>query len=97
MAKRRLADEYDAAQARGEVATTGKRSQVEHSVPAPTAADIGLTRKDVFEARKVRDAEQAEPGIVRRALDAILQDGQEPSKAAHAAFSFLGSLSFAAK
>ena len=26
------------------------------------AADIGLTRKDVHDAREIRDAEQAEPG-----------------------------------
>src|SRR5215211_564663 len=34
-AKRRLADEYDAAQGRGEVATVGKRSQPEHLVGRP--------------------------------------------------------------
>jgi hypothetical protein len=38
---------------------TAKR--LEHSVPLPTAADIGLTRKDVHEARTIRDAEQADP------------------------------------
>ena len=69
-AKRRLADEYDAAQERGEVASRGgERSGLEHSVPAPSAADIGLSRKDIHEARIVRDAEKASPGIVRRALD----------------------------
>lgn len=55
-AKRRLADEYDAAQARGEVATFGKRSQPERLSPAPPSAkDIGLTRKQIHEARAVRD------------------------------------------
>ncbi len=71
MAKRRLADEYDAAQERGEVGQSGKRSQAERLVDAPpSAADVGLTRKDIHEARQIRDAEVAEPGIVRRALDA---------------------------
>lgn len=77
-AKRRLADEYDAAQERGEV--VGKlRSKTE--LTKPTAADIGLTRKDIHEAREVRDAEKAEPGIVRRTLDAALKSGDEPTRA----------------
>ena len=57
-AKRRLADEYDRAQARGEVATRGgERSGREHSPAVPTAADLGLTRKMVYQARQLRDAE----------------------------------------
>lgn len=81
MAKRRLADEYDAAQERGEVAQSGQysRSEAEH---LPTASDIGLTRKDIHEARQFRDAERNEPGIARRALDARLAQGLEPNKAA---------------
>lgn len=80
-AKRRLADEYDAAQERGEVAKNGQpsRSMLEQ---LPTAADIGLSRKDIHEARQIRDAEAAEPGLVRRTLDARLAAGEEPSKAA---------------
>ena len=58
--KRRLADEYDAAQGRGEVA-----SQYDGCV--------GLTSKYVHEASIIRDAEQADPGIVRRALRAALK------------------------
>lgn len=82
LAKRRLADEYDAAQARGDVATAGKRSQAERlGVAPPNAADLGLSRKDVFEAREVRDAIAAEPGIVRRVLDDLLRTGDEPTKA----------------
>lgn len=81
-AKRRLADEYDAAQERGEVATIGKRSQPERLHPAPpSAADIGLDRKDIHEARIIRDAEKADPGIVRRTVDAAIAAGEEPSKA----------------
>jgi hypothetical protein len=78
-AKRRLADEYDAAQERGEVASQGKPSALEGYA---TAADIGLTHKDIHEARQIRDAEQADPGIVRRTLDARLAEGDEPTKAA---------------
>jgi hypothetical protein len=54
-AKRRLADEYDAAQERGEVASQGKPSGAEGLA---TTADIGLTHKDIHEARVIRDAEE---------------------------------------
>lgn len=62
-----LAEEYDAAQERGEVASRGgERSGREHSTPAPSAADIGITRKDIHEARQIRDAEAADPGVTAR-------------------------------
>lgn len=51
----RLAEEYDAAQDRGEVAGHG-RSKVEAD-NVTTAADIGLRRDEIHEARKLRDAE----------------------------------------
>jgi hypothetical protein len=41
-------------------------------------------RKLIHEARLIRDAEAAEPGIVRRALDERLEQGEEPMKAAAA-------------
>lgn len=81
-AKMLLADEYDAAQDRGEVASRGgERSGLEHSPTAPTAADIGLTRKDIHEARAVRDAELADPGVTERTLKEIVDRGEEPTKA----------------
>lgn len=79
MAKRRLADEYDAAQGRGEVAGQGKPSQAEGLA---TVADIGLTHKEIHEARQIRNAEEADPGVVRRVLDDALDAGEEPTKAA---------------
>ncbi|WP_454917408.1 hypothetical protein [Xanthobacter sediminis] len=85
-AKRRLADEYDAAQDRGEVvgAHDGARKRVpdENAIAPATAADLGLTRKAVHEARVVRDAEKTDPGIVRRTLDEKLTQGEEPTRAA---------------
>lgn len=81
LAKRRLADEYDAAQERGEVATQGKPVNIPDGNVLPTAAEIGLTAKDIHEARQIRDAERADPGIVRRVLDERLDAGQEPTKA----------------
>ncbi len=79
-AKRRLADEYDAAQARGEVAGHG-RSKVEPAT-VTTAADLGLRRDQIHEARRLRDAEAADPGIVRRTLDQKLERGEEPTRSA---------------
>ncbi|MHB2207010.1 hypothetical protein [Methylobacterium sp. CM6257] len=34
------------------------------------------------EARQLRDTEVTDPGVIRRSLDARLQQGQEPTKAA---------------
>jgi hypothetical protein len=85
LAKRRLADEYDAAQERGEVGRQTGRPKIVpngNDLSPPTAADIGLSRKQIHEARQIRDAEKAEPGIVRRTLDTLLEQGQEPTKAA---------------
>jgi len=78
-AKRRLADEYDAAQARGEVAKRGWESGVEKR-NITTSADLGLRRDQIHDARLIRDAEAADPGIVRRTLDERLERGKEPTR-----------------
>lgn len=85
-AKIRLADEYDAAQKRGEVATRqhnpGSVGHVpEQNMPA-TAADIGLSRKEIHEARTLRDAEKEQPGIIEKTVADRVEAGQEPTKAA---------------
>lgn len=84
MAKRRLADEYDAAQERGEVQSRGgdRVSNVSDRNNAPTSADLNLSRKDIHEARQIRDAEVAEPGIISRTIMERLHAGHEPTKAA---------------
>jgi hypothetical protein len=79
----RLADEYDAAQERGEVQPhggQGKRDVPKENIP-PTVKDLGLTRKQIFNARQVRDAETKEPGITRKTVDAQLKTGREPIRA----------------
>ncbi|HEU4805424.1 MAG TPA: hypothetical protein VFS91_06400 [Nitrobacter sp.] len=73
-AKRRLADEYDAAQERGEVASGSVRTDIipeQNDVRPATAAEVlgDGAHKLLHEARLIRDAEAADPGIVRRALD----------------------------
>jgi len=74
----RMANEYDAAQERGEVATVGKRSQAERLVEAPpSASDLGLSRKDIYTARQIRDA--GEP-VVERTIQQALNEGRAPTK-----------------
>jgi hypothetical protein len=84
MADVRLADEYDAAQDRREIAQSGTRTDLvpKGNEVKPTTADLGLSRKTIYEARQTRAAEKADPGIVRRTLDAKLEAGEEPTKAA---------------
>jgi hypothetical protein len=73
-AKRRLADEYDAAQARGEIARSGDTLRKGPGVPKEnsgklTASDVGLSSQEIHEARRIRDAEKRDPGVVRRTVD----------------------------
>lgn len=81
-AKMRLADEYDAAQERGEVAGVGKPANVPEGNNKPTAADVGLSRKEIHEARILRDAEKAQPGVIEKTVNDRVQAQQEPTKAA---------------
>ena len=72
-AKRRLADEYDAAQERGEVATQSRGgTNIADGVPGgntvATAWDLGLTRKAIHEARQLRNAEAAHTGVIHRGI-----------------------------
>jgi len=75
--KRRLADEYDAAQERGEVAVQGKPSKAKGLA---TASQIGLSYKEIHEARTIRDAEKRDPGVVRRTVDAAVRAGKVSAK-----------------
>lgn len=79
----RLADEYDAAQERGEVqgSYTGAKKRIPNENTIASVKDIGLTSKQVHQARIVRDAEKAKPGIVRKAVEEQLEAGKEPTKA----------------
>jgi protein gp37 len=81
-ADRRLAEEYDAAQKRGEVGKEGRPKTVrEGDGFSLTAADIGLTRQQIADARKHLHADKTEPGIVKRTVEDLLAKGEEPTKA----------------
>jgi hypothetical protein len=47
-----------------------------------TVEDIGLTYKDIHDARQIRGAEEERPGIVRETLDRLIEAGEEPTRAA---------------
>jgi hypothetical protein len=83
-AKVRIADDYDAAQAAGHVRKPGQRGKAvkdDDRISTPTADEIGLSKQEVHEARKLRDAERRAPGIVERAIAARLAAGLDPSRA----------------
>jgi hypothetical protein len=75
-----LAKEFDAA--RPESAAKGGRPKTVPDGNGFTAEDVGLTRKQVHEARQMRDAIEHDPGIVRRALDQMLAERVEPTRTA---------------
>ena len=85
-AKMRLADEYDAAQDRGEVAgaDSGRPKSVasDNAYQPATAADLGLRRDEIHEARQLRNAERDNPGVIETTLNEMLERGEEPTKAA---------------
>jgi hypothetical protein len=78
-AKIRLADEWDAAKDAGLVGAGRPKNVPDGN--GFTAADAGLDRKEIHDARKLRDAEAKEPGIVERAIAARLTAGLNPSRA----------------
>ncbi len=81
-AKARLADEYEAAQQRGEVkGHGGVRSKIPDENLAPSASDLGLKTKEIHEGRQFRDAEKASPGKTGRVLKEMVERGEEPTRA----------------
>lgn len=85
----RLADEFDAAQERGELPSHGgDRKSGDRKIKilktgscSPTLADMGINGRQFSRARQTRNAEQADPGVIKRTLDAVLQTGKQPRRA----------------
>lgn len=79
-----LAVEYHAAQADGLVAKHGQRGSSKKDLPdgkvfsRATAADLGLSHKEIHEARIISDAEKSEPGFTKRIIEEMLAAGHEP-------------------
>lgn len=79
-AKMAIADQVDAAQATGEMAPKGRPKNVSAG-NVLTAEEVGLDRKQIHEARRLRDAVSREPGIVERAIEARVAAGFAPTRA----------------
>lgn len=80
-AKIRLADEYDAAQERGEATSVGRPKSDNQISDYLSPADVG-GKNALQEARRLRDAERESPGLAARALNELVKSGQEPTRAA---------------
>ncbi|MBZ7921639.1 SAM-dependent methyltransferase [Ensifer adhaerens] len=78
-AKIGIARQWDAATEAGQ--TLKGRPKSVPNENAFTAAEAGLTRKEIHEARKLAAAEERAPGIVERAIQARIEAGLEPSRA----------------
>lgn len=76
----RLAEEYDAAQERGEIGKHGGNRQVSNEETCK-ATEV-LPPKDLHEARQMRDAEAADPGVIDRTVNDMVERGEEPTRAA---------------
>ena len=78
-AKMLLAEEWERAGAEGKTLKGRPKSVPDEN--AFTAAEAGLTRKELHEAKKLLDAERKQPGIAERAIAARLAQGLEPTRA----------------
>ncbi|WP_420578804.1 SAM-dependent methyltransferase [Oceaniradius stylonematis] len=77
----RMADEVDAGQAAGVIATRGKRKANAENDSISTLDDLGIDRAALTHARKLRDAERDKPGLAERAIAARIAEGLEPTRA----------------
>ena len=80
-AKHRLADEYDGAQDRGEIRKAGNPI-VADTCELPGVDSLGMRRDEIHNARQMRDAELASPGLAQQALNSMVEARVEPTRAA---------------
>jgi hypothetical protein len=76
----RIADEWDSAKADGKT-LKGRPKKSVSAGNALTVDSIGWTRKQLSQARKLRDAEKDNPGFVRRVIEDQVIQGFAPTKA----------------
>lgn len=75
-----MADAVDAAQAKGQIASRGRPEKVQGS-DVFTLEDVGIDKRRLSEARRLRDKVQAEPDFVERVVETRMAEGFEPSRA----------------
>lgn len=76
----RLADEVDRAQAAGALAKRADGA-VKGIRKKPTLAEVGVSRKKLFNARCLRDAEKRSPGILDTYITSRVDSALEPTRA----------------
>ena len=84
-AQARLADEYDLAQERDEIQKHGGARNFkfpDQKLEITPSPDVGLTPKQIHEARKVRDVLRKDPTAIEDKVNALVEQGLEPTKAA---------------
>lgn len=75
-----MADAVDEAQAKGQIARQGRPEKVQ-GADVFTLDEVGVDKRRLSEARKIRNAERADPGFIERVVSARLDEGLEPSRA----------------
>jgi hypothetical protein len=78
----RLANEYDAAQDKGDLPKRGDIGRGRNSDDKFLNEITGFTIQHMHKARNIRNAEKAKPGCIRKALDEQVAAGEEPTRAA---------------
>lgn len=79
-AEMRLAEEYDAAQQDDEARRPGRPKSAPDGANFVTREDVG-GKKALEEARRLRDAEAADPGVIQRTINDMVERGEEPTSA----------------
>ncbi len=80
MAKCRLADEYDAAQERGEIRTKADQNLLPGQKKVGVT-ELGMTHKQIHGARQIRNAEKVEPGGVEKIIQDAADRGEVVTRA----------------
>jgi hypothetical protein len=85
-AQARLADEYDLAVKDNKVQGHGGARNFkvgdDHLEIKPSTFDVGLTKEQIYQARKVRDVLREDPTAIEDKVNALVEQGLEPTKAA---------------
>lgn len=77
----RLSEIVDEAQAKGQIATPGKRANILGG-NISTLEDFGINAKQLYHARTIAKAERMNPGFVKRSTETLVEVGLEPTRAA---------------
>lgn len=79
----RLSEIVDEAQKQGAIGRPGRPGRAEKVQGSDhfTLEEAGLDKRRLHEARKLAEAERAEPGIVKRAIQARMDEGFAPTRA----------------